>query len=330
MRLSFNDSTFNYSSLQLERINLLLGGNGVGKTKFCEILYNGFSGKLKDAFLIDGNPVEKNVYKIFYVNEYSDFLDEVKLGAKSILKKELNHTIDDLEKNKMIQEDINKLQKGVVEFISENLELMPNMNFKMDFDIRELILKHMEFSYENIDQEALSYSFLRVAYIQVVLNYLKNYDENCILIIDGFDNGLSQYSKLKLLKEIENALKNSKASVVLTSVDASLYQCEINKLYIYKNKIIEKLSELIEPYEMISVLEKETKEDIKKYMLKEEVDLYFESSSTHYEYLISNYICSNVSVESFEKIFDISNPYWKTLVAKLLEKVSVDNEERVL
>lgn len=330
MRISFNDFKFDYSTLELERMNLFLGGNGVGKTKICEVLYNGFSGKMKEGFLVNGNLVEKNVYKVFYVNEYSDFLDEVKLGSKSILKKELNYTLDDLEKNEVVQGNLSNLQASVSDFISGNLELMPNMNFKIDLNIRELILKHIEFSYKNIDQEALGYSFLRIAYIQVLLNYLKNHDENCLLIIDGFDNGLSQYSKFNLLREIENALENNQATVILTSADASLYQYKTNKLYIYKNKIIEKLSELIEPYEFISLLEKETKEDVKKYMLKEEVELYFENSSTYYEYLIANYICSNVRAELFETTFNIINPYWKTIVLKLLEKVGVDNEEGVL
>ena len=69
MKLLLNDPNFDYINMDLNKINVIIGGNSSGKSLLLNSLFEGFSGKMKDDFLIDGTEVKKNQYYILYIGE---------------------------------------------------------------------------------------------------------------------------------------------------------------------------------------------------------------------------------------------------------------------
>ena len=138
MKLLLNDPNFDYINMDLNKINVIIGGNSSGKSLLLNSLFEGFSGKMKDDFLIDGTEVKKNQYYVLYIGESKLFEVESKLGTKSLLKSKIDISLELLE-----EEAKNKFKDAVTEYTSEIksklISEFQDFNLNLEFEMDKLI-----------------------------------------------------------------------------------------------------------------------------------------------------------------------------------------------
>lgn len=224
------------NSFDLKSVNLLSGPNNVGKTLVMDYLYNGYQGKLKKKFIVDGNEVSKDEYYTFLITETDSLDNEKLLGSKSIVKQNVSETFGSLEQTsiELLSEQITRLQELIEREVLSNLTLSSGLSINVSLNVEDVISKFSSVIYNEIGLSLLSYSTKRLAYFKMYINLLLQLNQKSILLIDGFDNGLSKYEAKQFLSYLDEAACGQPLTIILSSVN---YYDGISNLYCGENKI---------------------------------------------------------------------------------------------
>lgn len=199
-----------FNSINFNEFNIVYGGNGAGKTEIFTKLMDGFSGKLKNQFLVNGNSVLKNEYSVLSISESDNFYEELKLSNKSYLKKEIEERIsnfldDDLVKLKIeIEEEIKK--KILFQF-----DFLDDVSIDFRLNLSEIIIKNIILNSDY--QFGYSFSQLRKSQINTILN--QDINENTIILVDHFDMGLSNFEREELMKRFRSLCEVYRCTIIL-------------------------------------------------------------------------------------------------------------------
>ena len=240
MKLLLNDPNFDYINMDLNKINVIIGGNSSGKSLLLNSLFEGFSGKMKDDFLIDGTEVKKNQYYVLYIGESKLFEVESKLGTKSLLKSKIDISLELLE-----EEAKNKFKDAVTEYTSEIksklISEFQDFNLNLEFEMDKLITsinKSMVFDVNSTPTEFLSQSEQSEMLINFYLEDMMSVNNKCILFIDNFGQEFSDYKFKEILHKVINKVKNKDITIITTSKnEIDIDQSIVKKFYLKNRKL---------------------------------------------------------------------------------------------
>ena len=240
MELLLNDPNFDYINMDLNKINVIIGGNSSGKSLLLNSLFEGFSGKMKDDFLIDGTEVKKNQYYVLYIGESKLFEVESKLGARSLLKSKIDISLELLE-----EEAKNKFKDAVTEYTSEIksklISEFQDFNLNLEFEMDKLITsinKSMVFDVNSTPTEFLSQSEQSEMLINFYLEDMMSVNNKCILFIDNFGQEFSDYKFKEILHKVINKVKNKDITIITTSKnEIDIDQSIVKKFYLKNRKL---------------------------------------------------------------------------------------------
>lgn len=241
----------------------LIAPNSCGKTRMLDLIFDGFNGKLKDKFLIDGNVVGKDEYDVIKINDIANIEIEESWNTKSVLKKE----VDLIEKDSfedIITNKIKELQSLIEDMINQNINF--NVNAVVDIDLDKILSKNIKIKYNEMDVGTLSFSEKRLLLIELYLNILKISTKKKVLIIDEFTLGLSKPNIINLLE----ILQCSDAYIFISSSYGRIN----NESCLYFNEH-GYTDELIDKYRYFMIKnEIENIDDLRDLYSKEEVEEY--------------------------------------------------------
>ncbi len=302
MNLIFYNDIFDITKIQLNRVNIIMGGMSSGKTRLLNYFYEGFSGKLMENFNVDGSEIKKNSYYILYISEEKMYDVEFKLGSKSILKSKLELATDMLEigvKNKFYN-NINDYIRILNQTFLEELDI-EGVNFKLDVD--KLISKmnqFIDFDYLSKKIDIMSQSEQIESIIKIYLSNLKQINNNCILLIDNIDMYFDKYT---LVKYIELFIKISKEYdiIFICSIKNPLeihINSKLQLIYLKNNKLLNEID--ISSY-LIEFLNLSNEEELYTLYSEEEIENYKKNIIDKNIELIHKYIILNKSDFIFSK-----------------------------
>ena len=224
------------NSIELKPLNILSGPNNIGKSEMLEYLYFGFSGKLKSQFIADGNIVNRNDLFLLYISEADSLDNEKLLGAKSMIRQNMDITFNSLPEKSvsMLNSQVQQLQDLMIQEILPSLTLNDNLTVDISFNIMDILGKFSSVVYNEMSLMSLSYSQKRLSYFKMCLKLLKDINQKSVLFIDGYDNGLSKYEADKLLIYIKEEIKNTSITLILTSTN---YYNDYTNLFCGENNI---------------------------------------------------------------------------------------------
>lgn len=185
-----------FNNTNFSKFNIIYGGNGSGKTEIFTKLIDGFSGKLKNQFLVNGNSVLKNDYLVLSIGELDNFLEEIKFSNKSYLKKEIERRILDFLDDDLFNLQ-SKIEKSIKDKILFQFDFLNDVSIDFKLDLNEIIIKNIKLNSKH--QFGYSFSQLRKLQINTILH--QNVNENTIILIDHFDMGLSRFETELLIKK---------------------------------------------------------------------------------------------------------------------------------
>ena len=299
MKLLLNDPNFDYINMDLNKINVIIGGNSSGKSLLLNSLFEGFSGKMKDDFLIDGTEVKKNQYYVLYIGESKLFEVESKLGTKSLLKSKIDISLELLE-----EEAKNKFKDAVTEYTSEIksklISEFQDFNLNLEFEMDKLITsinKSMVFDVNSTPTEFLSQSEQSEMLINFYLEDMMSVNNKCILFIDNFGQEFSDYKFKEILHKVINKVKNKDITIITTSKnEIDIDQSIVKKFYLKNRKLKDQVN--LDDY-VLSISNVMDMDELERLYSQNEIllmkeKIYFENSD-----LIQNFIISNQEVEKY-------------------------------
>ena len=248
----------------IEKINHIIGPNSGGKTRLCNLLSEGFSGKKPKKFLLDGNQIEKSMYSIFYIKDYDNMDLEKSMTSKSIIKHLISletDGMDDIQKL-AIQEKSDYLIKEIKNTILDKVS-NDHLTINISLPLHELINKHVELFVNNQSLSIMSSSQKRIAYYDFIFEQVIKDPKPVILIIDEYDMGLSKSNVLIVEKKLQNLV--AKQDVVIFISSSNMSNACYHKIYCKEKFISHELLTQDQLIEIIANEEKETIEDIREY-----------------------------------------------------------------
>lgn len=237
MRIKFNYFCRNYF-IDLGNINIFYGSNNSGKTLLYNTFINGFNTK-DSNFKIDGSSSLKIGYELLYFNSNSTIEEQLKMGTKSILKKNYYDSITDIidtnnEFSKYLIEkfsiDSNKIA-SLLSSLNEagDSKIKVSLNTK---NIEDLIISCFQFTTEVTNPSS---SYNQELLYQIINDYLSVNSIHKVLIIDDFNLYFDETNTIKILKQFE---KQINVTFILFTNKIFSLQYAINKFNIFciKNK----------------------------------------------------------------------------------------------
>lgn len=222
-----------FNLLEFKNFNIVYGGNGSGKTEIYNEMISGFLGQLKDKFLVNGEVVLKNQFKVFDIGENDSFSEEMKLGSKSYLKKEIEKRIEESFDKELesIQKDLEQNIKS--KFLHE-FSYLDKLELDFKLNLNELVIKNISFKTE----EKYNYSFskLRKLKLEMILN--QELDRNTVILIDHFDLGLSKHNRSQMINRLKEIAESKDCTIILFSsnfIDFGVNDKFIVQKFMYKN-----------------------------------------------------------------------------------------------
>ena len=271
MRLSIGKYGQFENSIDIMKHNIILSYNGGGKTKLCALLEEGFNGKLKDEFLVNGKEVEKTEYDVFYIKDTETIDVEKTLSSKSLLKNRILKSYIDID-DKM-QDKINQTTKELSTTLREMLlNGISEANIEIDLDLNyaDIISKFSSITYRGTVIDDLSLSTKREAYFDLVIDEIENSSKPCIMIIDEYDLGLGEAKKDRIINKLTSI---SKDKLIVFISSSSPIDYGFNKIYVsdtIRNSIID--YEYV--HNKIATEQMCNKEDIIEYYSEREINAY--------------------------------------------------------
>ena len=267
MRIQLLDYDVDNNSIYVDNINHIISYNGGGKTKLCDLLYEGFEGKLTKKILVDGEIVNKTKYDVYYIKDIDTLDVEKALSAKTIIRRKIKEILLDLEEVNIsaINEDINKLKDNLYNRVISKID---EDSIKLDLDINyeELITKFSNIKVNENSIDSMSYTAKRLAYIDLVINQINLSVKDTILIIDEFNIGLSLHNQKLVLKKLKG-LKRCKVFISSSSIiDVK------NTIYVRVNKVTNNIINRNEVIEVIAFKEKCKVDDVIELYSDQEID----------------------------------------------------------
>lgn len=241
--VKYKDNEF---SLNLDYFNIIYGGNGSGKTKLFNLLSDGFNAKLKNDFSGNGEKIEKNQYFVYLIEETDNFSDEMKLGTKSVIWKDIERRIEDY-----MDEEIESLKNEIENLIKHKLlykfEYLDEIDLNFELNLSDVIVKNIEFKHNQ--NNYLSFSKLRLLKIKTILS--KVHEPNAIVLIDHFDLGLSISERNNLIEYLKSIAEKNKIRIIVFT--SNFIDFDIKDKFIYQGKIYNQLSELIKDSQILDI-----------------------------------------------------------------------------
>lgn len=231
-------------SIQLNHFEVIFGGNNHGKTSFIELLYDGFSGKLKKNFLINGEVVEKNQFQVFRIDEYNSFLEEMKIGSKSLLKTTLEERVSNVSKE--LKEMKQQFETKINEELMYSLDFSDDVTLDFKIDLEEMVLKNTR-----VKEKEYSFSSLRKLYIETKIHQLS--DVVGVLLIDHFDLGFSSYERNQMIKYLKHVALTKNVLVVVTT---SNFECfNHNSIFMFQRYPYQNMQQLYSFESLVNISE---------------------------------------------------------------------------
>lgn len=272
MRINFVTGEYDVG-FNIKQFNYIFSYNGGGKTSFCKVLKDGFEGKLSKKFLLDGNLIGKTDYSVYMINDIDTIDVEKSLSSKSILKDKIAKQVTDVEDEILCLLDnyINQLKKEVSDHVFNQLDTR-GLSLDLDFKITDLISKFSSITVDQKTIDSMSLSERRMAYIDLVINEIRNSTKPCILVIDEVDLSFSSVKFNYLMKLLISLSEETNCIVFVAS--SKVVDIELHKIYVDLYKIENQLYTSDELIESIALDEECSVEDVKKYYLEEEITNY--------------------------------------------------------
>lgn len=248
------------NTLEIKNFFVLYGANQSGKSQLMDLFCQGFQGKLKNSFLLDGKEVEKNEFHVLQIGEYQSFLDEMKLGTKSFIKNQIEERIENISDKIMNLK--NELSISVKDELLSKFEFIQNVDFEFDIKLNDLIFKNISFNTNS------SFSNLRKLLIKTKLYQLPQ--KIGVLIIDYFDLGLSNYERDLMIKFLKNYSKENEITIIVST--SNFIDFESSSTFLYQDKVYQNVKYLYSKENLLNI----TKEDQKLYLEEELYEMYEE------------------------------------------------------
>lgn len=248
-------------SVNLSHFNIVFGGNGHGKSHFLDFVYQGLQGKLKKAFLVNGEVVEKNQFQVIKIDEYASFLEEMKLGSKSYLKQKLEERLEEIPSK--IDDLKRSLELEIKNELLYQFEFLKGVNIEFGLDLNEIILKNVVF-----EEKKYSFSKLRKLFIETKIHQVEN--ETGVLLVDHFDLGFTLYERNQMIHYLSEMALSKNIMIVVTTSNFDHFN--ENSLFVYKNKFYQNMMQLFSRETLLDIKQEE------KYLyFEEELELLFQN-----------------------------------------------------
>ncbi len=289
----------------LENINLFYGKNGVGKSQFLNFLYNGFTGKGSDDFIIDGISVDKTLFNVTLLDNNFKYDDFLKFKSKGIMFKDYEELLLDDKKNE-INEYLNKInellnrevEKDFFNMLNENTSLI---NAKINVGIENFKNIYDEIFQIDFDRELTSSSKM-----ELVLKYLILYRDDLkhnIFIIDDFDSAFD----LQMTNELIEFMYSQKNCTFILSTSQTK---SILKAYELKVKIYFDFDNTIDWNQCFKYVYLKEQFILEK---EKDFDLYYQNNLKY------------ITVDDLKQVFNYLSPLLQYLVNQALFNLDNNN-----
>lgn len=294
MRLFIDSERYDQVSIEIKRLNHIIGPNRSGKTSFLNVLRSCFEGKEKNC-LLDGNKIGKEDFDVYYVGETEDLGAEKTLGTKSLLKKEIKNEFAS-------QEDEND---GLVKMVAELIEALNkqlshirvgDVSVKTDLDLLNIVMKNAVIVSGETELDNMSYTERRERYIDMQIDMATRYKKPSVLLIDEPFLGMAKASVAKMIRHIINT--NEELIVFI----ASSNECfeGLSPIYVLGSDIRKDLLDDDMIFKIISLEQGCTFEDAKTFTDDEDIFFYKQKFIKKYQ-IESMFINCDDGIRTFDE-----------------------------
>lgn len=215
-----------YKEITLSNLNVIFGHSNSGKTTLCHQFEEGYLGKLKEQFKINGLPVEKNQWQVILIDPEMNMEDQIKMTSKTILNNIFSSSINEhliFNSNEFLNDIIKTFQpfettlKKISSKINESSFLKGfDMKFQIDEErILEIIKNSLIINIR--DEFEISDSHSKDLFYSLLFNSLEQVKKDTIVIIDNYDLFLDEETTIFVLKQIKRLSQNPNLFFFLTT-----------------------------------------------------------------------------------------------------------------
>lgn len=236
MRLNFLRNGIEYD-LNIDKISEVMSPNSGGKTTFLNFLKDGFEGKLKAKFIVNGNVVEKDDYKVFFIGDLASLDIEASITTKSIYRSLIDQNLDFLDDELCndINEALINLENSINNFAFDFGEDYYNFSAEFKIDLKNLISKNTSIVFENERFDDLSFTKKRLGYIKLIIDTIKIVNQPSVLLIDEYDLALSDYEFQKFCAQLFLLVNNYDLHIIVST--SKYHGLQTRSIFLRKNFI---------------------------------------------------------------------------------------------
>ena len=265
MQISFYSDALGKYIMNAGKLNVIYGHSGSGKTQILNLLNDGFSAKSKNSFRVDGMEVQKSNFEILFFDAKQDFSNQIKMDSKSLFRKIvfelINSQVEDLALNgrdfvREFNQFFNDIKTPIDTWIKSLTSISSDgsLNYKIEIESINDILTNIFTILMGDEASGSSQSYSKLLLYSLVIEYIKKYPKNYIVLIDNFDADLDEENTLLLLDHLIEHL-DLNATFILTTNKNTSFQYTFNRCKTFclrKNKIFD-FSKLFNFYKLSQV-----------------------------------------------------------------------------
>lgn len=307
----------NICHCHLDKFTLILGANNSGKTRLLKHLQYGFDGLDEDDFFVNGQKITKGHYKTIFISAEQNFSDELKLGAKSQLKKELTQIIKEHQELFQLQPFIDQLEHQLQPFLHQSLAFCSHITPHFDASITDFIFRYLTLTVT--ENQTLSTSQQRLLYFDYILSKLPLLSANTCIFFDHFDLGLSLAQSMILYEKLKTTSQQFDGYFILTS--SLFHPWYHTPKILYQNILYPNIEHCLDVPTFIASYEKVSLEDVQSLIPQEEQKIYWlQKISQQLLFEFYQFLLSNLSQKEYVALFPSTHPKYFDCFVKSLKK----------
>lgn len=292
----------------LSKRSLVIGTDELGKRAFLTTLVTGFAGNLKEHFIVNGRAIEKNDYYFLFAAGLDTIEPELKLGAKSVLKKEITKTVQDHLLDWQTAFDYQTLKELIDQALIPLVTYDSNLAIRFEPELADLIQRSLHITYQASTVEVLTFGQQRLMLFNYLRQQARMLGNQAIICIDEFDLGLTEYERLVVLQQFAALQQELDCYIILTSIRLKYHE-QYETKFMYDALCLQKITDFICPYTFIAYCEQQSASDIQNYLTDSEVTRYMIKSLTlDIQQIVFDYFYAAVSYERFIQVYGEIDP----------------------